>query len=215
MVQEKKRKAIVKFNLHWLAAAMLPVVFFFSSCGDDGLDFGFPEYNNTGSGGTVTAPSNATITISASVTPSQVFGASPVQILTDGTVTWTNADNQAHTTTARNGDWDSGPLAPGQNFSYQFSDAGTYDYFCSVHPIETGQIEVVNAPINIVPPATTNPTNPATPTTYVTPGITPFPNAAPTPQFVPTALPTAPLPGPQGLFAVPQSGPAPSPSPSR
>ncbi len=33
-------------------------------------------------------------------------------------------------------------LKPGKTFQFTFADAGTYDYFCSVHPWMTGQVIV-------------------------------------------------------------------------
>jgi len=58
------------------------------------------------------------------------------------TVTWTNNDSAQHTATAGNGAFDSGVLAQGDTFSFTFTEAGTYDYICSLHPNMTGQIVV-------------------------------------------------------------------------
>jgi plastocyanin len=40
-----------------------------------------------------------------------------------------------HTTTSH-GVWDSGILQKGQSFSCTFNTPGTYEYLCSVHPIQ-------------------------------------------------------------------------------
>jgi plastocyanin len=50
------------------------------------------------------------------------------------TVTWTNEDSVAHSVTFRNDMADSGLLNEGQTFRYTFQTAGTYQYYCSVHP---------------------------------------------------------------------------------
>jgi plastocyanin len=49
------------------------------------------------------------------------------------TVVWTNASATAHTTTSDTGLWDSGSMAPGQTFSYTFSQPGRYPYHCAPH----------------------------------------------------------------------------------
>jgi hypothetical protein len=48
----------------------------------------------------------------------------------------------AHTVTGKSGDWGSGLLAQGEQFSYTFTEPGTYDYFCEPHPSMQGQIVV-------------------------------------------------------------------------
>jgi LPXTG-motif cell wall-anchored protein len=51
-------------------------------------------------------------------------------------VTWTNNGNNPHTTTANNGDWDSGVMNSGDTFSFTFNSAGTFDYVCQIHVAE-------------------------------------------------------------------------------
>ena len=48
-------------------------------------------------------------------------------------VTWTNKDSVTHTVTADKGAFNSGPLSPGNTFSFTFTQAGTYSYHCSIH----------------------------------------------------------------------------------
>lgn len=50
------------------------------------------------------------------------------------TVTWTNNDTIAHTTTADDGAWDSATMSPEDTFVFTFDRAGTYEFFCSIHP---------------------------------------------------------------------------------
>ena len=66
-----------------------------------------------------------------------------------GTVTWENTDTAAHTTTSGtavqgpDGVFDSSLImAGGASFSHTFDTAGTYDYFCMVHPWMTGSVIV-------------------------------------------------------------------------
>lgn len=53
-------------------------------------------------------------------------------------VTWTNEDADAHTSTsgsgcAPDGDWDSGVLNPGDSFTYVTDEEGTLPYYCTFH----------------------------------------------------------------------------------
>ena len=63
-------------------------------------------------------------------------------------VTWTNSDTAAHTATSGtptkgpDGTFDSSLIPAGKSFSYTFSKAGKYDYFCMVHPWMVGKVTV-------------------------------------------------------------------------
>jgi len=65
-----------------------------------------------------------------------------------GEAMWHNVDDMAHTvssgTPAEGLDdiFDSGLVPAGGMFSYKFEEAGTYDYFCMVHPWMTGIVTV-------------------------------------------------------------------------
>lgn len=58
------------------------------------------------------------------------------------TVRWTNEDAAPHTSTSDTAIWDSEILNQGQSFSFTFTNAGSYPYFCEVHPSMRGVIEV-------------------------------------------------------------------------
>ena len=58
------------------------------------------------------------------------------------TVTWTNDDSVAHSVTFRNKMADSGLFQEGQTFRYTFQTAGTYQYYCTVHPSMHGTVIV-------------------------------------------------------------------------
>ena len=76
------------------------------------------------------------------------FIPSPVTIPIGGTVTWDNSDNAAHTATAGSaedgpsGVWDSSLIMAGGSYSFTFEEAGSYDYFCMVHPWMAGLVIV-------------------------------------------------------------------------
>jgi plastocyanin len=58
------------------------------------------------------------------------------------TVTWTNHDDIPHTAVSTDGVFKSKVMDTDEKFSYTFTKAGTYSYFCSVHPKMTGTIVV-------------------------------------------------------------------------
>jgi plastocyanin len=60
------------------------------------------------------------------------------------TVTWVNNDDVPHTatSTAKPKAFESGTLDTDQKYSFVFTKAGAYDYFCAVHPKMTGRITV-------------------------------------------------------------------------
>jgi plastocyanin len=58
-------------------------------------------------------------------------------------VTWTNNDSAGHTATLKDDASCTTPtIAAGSTGSMKFTAAGTYDYFCKIHPNMTGQITV-------------------------------------------------------------------------
>ena len=67
----------------------------------------------------------------------------PLEISVGTTVTWTNNDSVAHTVTQSGGEgFQSGKMDAGQTFSYTFTEAGTFDYFCEYHANMTSTITV-------------------------------------------------------------------------
>ena len=76
------------------------------------------------------------------------FIPSPVTIDIGAIVTWENGDTAAHTATAGSatdgpsGVFDSSLIMAGSSFSHTFDTAGTYDYFCMVHPWMAGTVIV-------------------------------------------------------------------------
>jgi plastocyanin len=116
----------------------------------------------TGQGGenatNATGASSGNMTTSVSIVPGSstltdtAYQPNPVRVSNGATVTWTNNDSQPHTVTSgSNGQPDnkfnSSPnfnplLAPGQTFSFTFTQAGEYPYFCLVHPNMVGTVSV-------------------------------------------------------------------------
>jgi plastocyanin len=82
---------------------------------------------------------------SASVTIDNfTFSPSSLTVPVGTKVTWTNRDDIPHTVTdaAEPKSFRSPPLDTGDAFSHVFSSAGTYRYFCSLHPHMQGTVVV-------------------------------------------------------------------------
>jgi plastocyanin len=74
------------------------------------------------------------------------------------TVTWNNVDDIPHTVaSSTRGLFKSKALDTEDSFSFTFKDAGTFDYFCSLHPHMTGTIQVEAAASEVLPPAAAAP----------------------------------------------------------
>jgi plastocyanin len=66
--------------------------------------------------------------------------------VTPGTaVTFVNDDEEPHTVTANDKSFDSEGLDTNQKFTHTFAKAGTYMFFCEVHPYMHGTV-IVKAP---------------------------------------------------------------------
>jgi plastocyanin len=70
------------------------------------------------------------------------FGPQTLKVAIGTTVTWTNRDDIPHTVVSTDGSFKSKVRDTDETFSYKFEKAGTYPYFCSLHPKMTGQIVV-------------------------------------------------------------------------
>ena len=106
----------------------------------------FAEHGEGGMAVTVTnAPGSAT---PGCETTDNCFMPSTAVIALGGTVTWENTDNAAHTATSGSatdgpdGVWDSSLMMVNGSYSVTLDEAGTYPYFCMVHPWMSGTIIV-------------------------------------------------------------------------
>lgn len=70
------------------------------------------------------------------------FGPQSLTVKVGTTVTWTNRDDIPHTVVSSDGVFKSKARDTDETFSYKFDKAGTYSYFCSLHPKMTGQVVV-------------------------------------------------------------------------
>ena len=70
------------------------------------------------------------------------FGPQSVTVPVGATVTWINRDDIPHTVVSTEKMFKSKVLDTDEKFSYTFTKAGEYPYFCSIHPKMTGKIVV-------------------------------------------------------------------------
>ncbi len=68
------------------------------------------------------------------------FGPATLTVAVGTSVTWTNRDDIPHTVVSTDGAFKSKVLDTDEKFSFTFSKAGTYPYFCSIHPKMTGKV---------------------------------------------------------------------------
>src|ERR1700722_13067642 len=67
------------------------------------------------------------------------FGPASLTVAVGTTVTWTNRDDIPHTVVSTDKVFKSKVLDTDEKFSFTFTKAGSYDYFCSIHPKLTGK----------------------------------------------------------------------------
>jgi amicyanin len=70
------------------------------------------------------------------------FAPAEITISVGSTVTWENRDDIPHTVVEKNKLFRSKALDTGDTYSFTFTSAGTYDYFCGLHPHMVGKIIV-------------------------------------------------------------------------
>jgi len=70
------------------------------------------------------------------------FSPSTLTVPVNTTVKWTNKDAVVHTVTSTTGMFDSGSLGNGAIYTFTFSTAGSYSYYCTIHPNMVGTVVV-------------------------------------------------------------------------
>jgi plastocyanin len=70
------------------------------------------------------------------------FGPQTLTVRVGTTVTWTNGDDIPHTSVSTEGVFKSKVMDTDEKFSYTFTRAGKYPYYCTIHPRMTGEVVV-------------------------------------------------------------------------
>ena len=137
-----------------LAAALVVLSLGLVACGDSGSD-------STSSGAETTPPASEDAMEDTESTESEpapsgeasksekvdivefTYQPDPVVVQAGGKVIWQNQDTAPHTATADDGSFDTGTIEKGKIGSETFKEAGTFTYFCEIHPTMKGTVEVV------------------------------------------------------------------------
>jgi len=106
--------------------------------------------NMTGNATGASGADSVTISPGSSVPSNGKFFVPETLTVSKGTtVTWTNGDSTLHTVTSGSpeagnsgSEFDSSYLAAGKTFQHPFNTAGTFDYYCTLHPFMKGKVVV-------------------------------------------------------------------------
>lgn len=70
------------------------------------------------------------------------FSPATLTVVAGTTVTWVNHDDIPHTVVSTDKAFKSRVMDTDEKFSFTFSKAGEYPYFCGIHPKMTGKVVV-------------------------------------------------------------------------
>ena len=71
------------------------------------------------------------------------YGPKNITVPVGTTVTWINKDPEVHTVVDKGGKFRSSALDSDDSFTFTFTEPGTYNFFCTLHPQMTGTVTVV------------------------------------------------------------------------
>lgn len=137
-----------------LAPALIATALALAACGSDGggetssgsaatTGAATTGATTTEAGGNGPAPSGEAERSAKVEIVEFTYGPDPVTVQAGGKVIWLNQDTAPHTATADDGSFDTGVLERGKLKAETFKQAGTYTYFCEIHPTMHGTVEVV------------------------------------------------------------------------
>ena len=98
-------------------------------------------------GGGAPEPAVAVATVDAVAIEDFKFAPAAVTVAVGTTITWTNSDNAPHTATSGNspmpdGLFDTDIITKGQSKKVKLTKAGTFEYYCALHPFMHGTVVV-------------------------------------------------------------------------
>ena len=122
-----------------LAASAAALAIALTGCGSDDDDGG----SGSSSGSDSTSAPKASEGSSGPVAIKDfLYKPENVTISAGDSVSFSNEDSAKHTTTADDGDFDTGTLGKGDSKAITIDKPGTYAYICSFHPFMNGQVTV-------------------------------------------------------------------------
>ncbi len=109
-------------------------------CGGNSSTAPSPTPGTGGGGGSTSA--DVTITITG-MNGGQSYSPNPATVKVGQTVAWKNADSVTHTATASGGAFNTGNIAAGATSNpIAMMTAGSFDYYCTIHPSMVGNLTV-------------------------------------------------------------------------
>ncbi len=76
----------------------------------------------------------------------RIYSPAAITVAAGQTISWHNETLGPHTVTSTSELFNSGRLDPGAGYSLKFSNPGTFDYYCTVHPTMKGVVTVLAIP---------------------------------------------------------------------
>ena len=118
-------------------ALCVSVIGFMSACGGSSSSPSAPSSSTA-------TPVTASIPVGARTLGTNSYVPNPITVTSGGTITWTNSDTIAHTSTSTDAGavFDSGTIPAGGKFSFTFQNKGTFAYKCTFHAGMVGTIVV-------------------------------------------------------------------------
>ena len=92
-----------------------------------------------GGGGTTPTPTPTTASVNIA---NRAFAPASISVITGATVVWSNNDKDPHTVSQTGGGFNSGTFGTGASYRRTFPTAGTFQYFCEIHPSMLGVVAV-------------------------------------------------------------------------
>jgi plastocyanin len=131
----------MKNKIFIVPIAILALIFIVSGCSLYGGNKNATPITpiNTNVTETKVTPTESSTNVSVEIS-NFAFNPSTLTIKKGTTVTWTNNDKAPHAIKSES--FNSDILKNGQKYSMTFSDAGVFNYSCSIHPTMAGQIIV-------------------------------------------------------------------------
>ena len=130
----------------FLAPVLILLAFGLAACGgsgDSSTESSASSDTSSEASGSAPAPSGEAARAEKVKIVEFVYGPDPVTVQVGGKVTWQNEDTAPHTATADDGSFNTGTIERGKIKSETFKQAGTFTYFCEIHPTMHGTVEVV------------------------------------------------------------------------
>jgi plastocyanin len=130
-----------------LAPALIALSLSFVACGGGGGDTSTETSSSADTtsetAGSAPAPSGEAQLAEKVKIVEFTYQPDPVTVQVGGKVIWQNEDTAPHTATADDGSFDTGTIERGKIKSETFKQAGTFTYYCEIHPDMHGTVEVV------------------------------------------------------------------------